>query len=412
MPSTVTTASSMKSGAVRISQPGRPRVVLPHEEDEHGKPDDEVDERHAAPPPSGSSVRGKYTFVTSGRFASRLRLARLRAEAKYCIGRTPATTRLGYGVPPDGKFANLPKTIDVDERRERRDEDRPGDAEERLLVADGDVAPDERPEELAVVPELADVEPREPARRPDHRHAAWRHRGRSRRRRRGSERRSTASDGVRRSFAPLRAASRFDSPRDASAGSGPSRAQARRSRSSAATSPGCSSVSASAGERRDAARRGPVGAVQDERVGRLPLDGDDPEARHRPRRAHGRRRRGCRAEYPPSVARPMAAISWTRAPSAAGLARRPGRYGRQSVRLMYGVTTIARGPSGRRKRLGRASPVGAAVRACRGRGQRDGRAERRTARSRPRCPSRPAAYPAPTQTAAGTTAAIAFRAMR
>ena len=62
-------------------------------------------------PPSGRSVRGKYTFVTSGRFESRLRLARLRADAKYCIGSTPATTRLGYGVEPAGKFANFPKTI-------------------------------------------------------------------------------------------------------------------------------------------------------------------------------------------------------------------------------------------------------------------------------------------------------------
>ncbi len=60
-------------------------------------------------PESGSSVRGKYTFVTSGRFASRLRLESVSADAKYCIGSTPATTRLGYGVSPAGKFANLPK---------------------------------------------------------------------------------------------------------------------------------------------------------------------------------------------------------------------------------------------------------------------------------------------------------------
>ena len=58
---------------------------------------------------SGSSVRGKYTFVTSWRFESRLMLERVSAEAKYCIGSTPAMTRLGYGVPPSGKFANFPK---------------------------------------------------------------------------------------------------------------------------------------------------------------------------------------------------------------------------------------------------------------------------------------------------------------
>ena len=62
-------------------------------------------------PASGSSVRGKYTFVTSWRFASRLRLDSVSAEAKYCMGSTPAITRLGYGVSPDGKFANLPKMI-------------------------------------------------------------------------------------------------------------------------------------------------------------------------------------------------------------------------------------------------------------------------------------------------------------
>ena len=60
---------------------------------------------------SGSSVRGKYTFVTSGRFASEAQAREAQADAKYCIGSTPATTRLGYGVEPAGKFANLPKTI-------------------------------------------------------------------------------------------------------------------------------------------------------------------------------------------------------------------------------------------------------------------------------------------------------------
>ncbi len=33
------------------------------------------------------------------------------ADAKYCIGITPAAVRLGYGVLPCGNFANLPKTI-------------------------------------------------------------------------------------------------------------------------------------------------------------------------------------------------------------------------------------------------------------------------------------------------------------
>ncbi len=60
---------------------------------------------------SGRSARGKYTFVTSWRFAARLRLEPVSDDAKYCIGSTPAITRLGYGTSPAGKFANLPKTM-------------------------------------------------------------------------------------------------------------------------------------------------------------------------------------------------------------------------------------------------------------------------------------------------------------
>ena len=80
------------------------------------------------------------------------------AEAKYCIGRTPAMTRLGYGRPAVGEVCELPEDDDVDGRREDGHEERPGDPEERLLVADDDVAPDERPQKVAVVPELAHVE--------------------------------------------------------------------------------------------------------------------------------------------------------------------------------------------------------------------------------------------------------------
>ncbi len=60
-----------------------------------------------------------------------------------------------------GEVRELPEDDDVDERGEGGHEDRPRDAEERLLVADDDVAPDERPEELAEVPELGDVEVRQ-----------------------------------------------------------------------------------------------------------------------------------------------------------------------------------------------------------------------------------------------------------
>ena len=59
---------------------------------------------------SGSSVRGKYTFVTRLRFAARLMLDPVSAEAKYCIGSTPASTSTWYFTSPDGKSANRPNT--------------------------------------------------------------------------------------------------------------------------------------------------------------------------------------------------------------------------------------------------------------------------------------------------------------
>jgi hypothetical protein len=59
-----------------------------------------------------------------------------------------------------GEVRELPEDDDVHERGERGYEDRPRDPEERLLVAHDHVAPDERPEELAEVPELGDVEAR------------------------------------------------------------------------------------------------------------------------------------------------------------------------------------------------------------------------------------------------------------
>src|SRR5207302_7522309 len=51
-----------------------------------------------------------------------------------------------------------------DDRRDERDEDRPGRAERGLLVLDLDVAPDQEEEELAVGPELAEVQTHTPAR--------------------------------------------------------------------------------------------------------------------------------------------------------------------------------------------------------------------------------------------------------
>ena len=86
------------------------------------------------------------------------------AEAKYCIGSTPRDHEARVRRLAGGEVRELPEDDDVHGRREDRDEERPRDAEEGLLVADDDVPPDERPEQLAEVPQLADVEVR-PARR-------------------------------------------------------------------------------------------------------------------------------------------------------------------------------------------------------------------------------------------------------
>src|SRR4029077_20363261 len=110
IPSTVTTASSMKSGAVSTFQPSGHVSYFAIRKSRTGRPITKSTSGTMTLA-NGKSVLGKYTLVTSGRFDKRLRLARLRADAKYCIGSTPATTRLGYGVVPDGKFANFPKTI-------------------------------------------------------------------------------------------------------------------------------------------------------------------------------------------------------------------------------------------------------------------------------------------------------------
>ena len=105
--------------------------------------------------------------MTRFRFAARLMLDPVSAEAKYCIGSTPAEHEHLVLHAPGREVREPPEHDDVDDRREERHQNRPRDAEERLLVADDEVAPDERPEQLAVVPELGDVEVRPARRRPD-----------------------------------------------------------------------------------------------------------------------------------------------------------------------------------------------------------------------------------------------------
>ena len=152
---------------------GRPRVVLPDEKDEHGQADDEVDERHTHPTEREQRPR-EVDLRDEGKVREEAEAREAESGGEVLHRQHAGDDEAGVGGVARREVRELAEDDHVDERGERRHENRPGDSEERLLVADGDVAPDERPEELAVMPELADVEAREPARRPDHRHAACR----------------------------------------------------------------------------------------------------------------------------------------------------------------------------------------------------------------------------------------------
>ena len=148
---------------------GGPGVVLPHQDEQHGKADDEVHERHGDPAEREQSP-GEVHLRDE-------REVRQQAQARQAESRREVLHRQHTGDDEARirrrarrEVRELPEDDHVDQGRERRNEDRPRDAEERLLVAHGDVAPDERPEELAVVPELGDVEARDPARGPDDGH--------------------------------------------------------------------------------------------------------------------------------------------------------------------------------------------------------------------------------------------------
>ena len=67
------------------------------------------------------------------------------------------------------ELRELAEDDDIDGRRQRWDEQGPSDPEERLFVADDDVTPDEPQCDLAVVPQLPDVEVRPAFRRSDDR---------------------------------------------------------------------------------------------------------------------------------------------------------------------------------------------------------------------------------------------------
>ena len=74
--------------------------------------------------------------------------------------------KIGYGTSVRREVREPAEDEREDDHREEGLQDRPGDADRRLLVADRDVAPDEPAQQLAVLPQLANVEVRPPRRRP------------------------------------------------------------------------------------------------------------------------------------------------------------------------------------------------------------------------------------------------------
>ena len=90
------------------------------------------------------------------------------AFAKSSHGRRRAERQQQVRHAARFRCAKWPKTTVKISRGQHRLEDDPGSAERGLLVPDLHVAPDEEVEELAVVPQLAEVERPPAALRPDH----------------------------------------------------------------------------------------------------------------------------------------------------------------------------------------------------------------------------------------------------
>ena len=78
--------------------------------------------------------------------------------AKNVQGSRPAKEKIGYGSP---SRSDLRQSAEKDREHQHRQEgleNRPGRPEQRLLVSDLDVPPDEKVEELAVDPEFSHFE--------------------------------------------------------------------------------------------------------------------------------------------------------------------------------------------------------------------------------------------------------------
>ena len=82
---------------------------------------------------------------------------RVNTAAMNVHGTRFSIANTGYGSPWDGKLCELPEDEREHDHRQERLQHRPRDPDQRLLVANLDVAPGEDHREIARTPELAEV---------------------------------------------------------------------------------------------------------------------------------------------------------------------------------------------------------------------------------------------------------------
>ncbi len=139
-------------------QPERERHAVPlHEDKEYGEREHEIDDagqdrgdRHGEARKVDLRDQARAAHEAVGGLVHRVGKQRPRHERGICehwIGKA-VRGHPGQMAEKDGE----------DHHREERLDDRPGRAEHRLLVADLDVTPDEKVQELAVLPQVAELE--------------------------------------------------------------------------------------------------------------------------------------------------------------------------------------------------------------------------------------------------------------
>ena len=145
-------------------------VVVRHQPHENRESHDEIDDWHQGGSRRQQHARevhpGHERNVRDDAPARRRQRGReVRPEQESGIDEDRVLLALG------GEVRELPEDEREHDHRQERLQDRPRDADERLLVANLYVAPHEAAEQLAVVPQLAQVEARPARGRPDDGHS-------------------------------------------------------------------------------------------------------------------------------------------------------------------------------------------------------------------------------------------------